>query len=299
MPITDAEWASVHTLVEKKVADKGEPFTTDKVIKRDPDQRVVWTKDFGDEPIPIVDFQNSIRSFDTTPSGIAIRTLEGHAIVPQIGDTVLIARELGTRRLPRCLGVIGSNGLVPSENAKDVAPSAGGSGIPNVAALPANPVDGQEVYYFANSSVFWHLRYRAAITKWDFLGGPPLFSEVATAQATTTFAWQDLATIGPQLTNPLAGDYIVAEGCEVSGQIDGAYVWGIGLKIGASTPAYDMRGSGMYSATLTGFHNLSRTRQLTDLAASTLLKLQYQSATRHGVYASRFLSLLPVKVWLT
>ena len=128
MPITDGEWASIQALIEKKVADKGEPFVTDKVIKRDPDQRVIWTKDFGDEPIPIVDFNNSIRSFDTTPSGMTVRTLEGHADVPQIGDTVLIARELGTRRLPRCLGVIGNNAIVPSEKAID--PPASSQVIP-------------------------------------------------------------------------------------------------------------------------------------------------------------------------
>lgn len=184
MPITDAEWASVHTLIEKKVADKGEPFVTDKVIKRDPDQRVIWTKDFGDEPIPVVAFNSFVRTFDSTASGISVRNVTGNAIVPEIGDTVLIARELGTRRLPRCLGVIGGNGLVPSEASltDKPPPMAGGGGggsviyeqpntpaepvvmgslwvdtdeqppmwvaqIPLVSVLPSNPFDGQEIYY--------------------------------------------------------------------------------------------------------------------------------------------------------
>lgn len=44
-------------------------------------------------------------STNGTPA-VIVRDVNSTVIVPEIGDTVLIARELGTRALPRCLGII-------------------------------------------------------------------------------------------------------------------------------------------------------------------------------------------------
>jgi hypothetical protein len=46
---------------------------------------------------------------------------------------------------------------------------------PVLTALPASPVDGQEIYFQADAgppAVVWHLRRRAS--KWEFVGGPPI-----------------------------------------------------------------------------------------------------------------------------
>lgn len=51
---------------------------------------------------------------------------------------------------------------------------AGGSDVALVTSLPANPVDGQEIYFLADSTngIIWHLRYRVASSKWEYVGGP-------------------------------------------------------------------------------------------------------------------------------
>src|SRR4051812_46438194 len=46
---------------------------------------------------------------------------------------------------------------------------------PVLTALPASPVDGQEIYFQADAgppAVVWHLRRRAS--KWEYVGGPPI-----------------------------------------------------------------------------------------------------------------------------
>src|SRR3954470_14415200 len=81
---------------------------------------------------------------------------------------------------------------------------------PIVTTLPATPVEGQEVYYAASPTVYWHLRYTGTV--WMFLGGPPLFSSaggvangVGTANSDTYAEWAN----GPHLTLKLPGIYIV------------------------------------------------------------------------------------------
>lgn len=94
-------------------------FTTGKVIKRNVAKKLVWLEDFGDQPIPLVAFSYQVKYYDETPNNTNVptvgsaspfttrtKTVTAEVQVPKIGDTVLVARELGTRRLPRCLGVI-------------------------------------------------------------------------------------------------------------------------------------------------------------------------------------------------
>lgn len=89
-----------------------------------------------------------------------------------------------------------------------------------VSALPGSPVDGQEIYFqstaMAADGIAWHLRYRAtasSVYKWEFLGGAPLYNLVAQNAGTASGTYTDLATPGPDVTVPLAGDYMVAQGC--------------------------------------------------------------------------------------
>ena len=92
-----------------------------------------------------------------------------------------------------------------------------------VTSLPAG-YDGQEVFFqsttagtgggasnsMADVGAVWHLRYRAAsgsAYKWEFVGGGGLIAGVATSESTTSATYTDLATVGPVITLPLAGDY--------------------------------------------------------------------------------------------
>ncbi len=109
MAVSEPEWASIGNLVRKIVRQRGEYFVTGKVIDRDIDRKVIFMAEFGDQPIPIIAFRQKIRYFDTQVGGsLKAKEVIAEAVVPEIGETVLVARELGTRRLPRCLGVVQS-----------------------------------------------------------------------------------------------------------------------------------------------------------------------------------------------
>lgn len=99
-----------------------------------------------------------------------------------------------------------------------------GVGLPSrVTTLPSSPSDGQEVYYVASAAdgVLWHLKYNAGSAsayKWEFLGGPPTKRERADGGYRNASSWGELTTgVGEAITLPLAGDYDIEFGANVSG----------------------------------------------------------------------------------
>ena len=134
MPITEPEWASIAAMVEKLIqqmsGSKTSFFTTGKVVKSDKLNKCVYLTEFGDQPIPVVGFDYEITYYDQTPAGTnapasgqsspyttRAHTVQARVVVPKVGDTVFVAREMGTRRLPRCLGVIqGIKWILPEED---------------------------------------------------------------------------------------------------------------------------------------------------------------------------------------
>lgn len=131
MPISEPEWTSIRTMIEAVASDISGTrnfFTTGKVIKRDVENMLVWLEEFGDQPIPLVLFDYEVKYYDETPNGttavaagtdqpfnVKTRKVTATVLVPKIGDTVLVARELGSRRIPRCLGVIRGKGWIVPE----------------------------------------------------------------------------------------------------------------------------------------------------------------------------------------
>lgn len=82
---------------------------------------------------------------------------------------------------------------------------------------PTNPFDGQLWRLVADSTngVTWMFQYNGTTGlayPWEFVGGPPYFSEVATGEATASAAFVDLATVGPQIILPRAGSYVFSWG---------------------------------------------------------------------------------------
>jgi len=123
--ISEPEWESIATLVNKLMRQKGEYFVTGKVIQRDEVKKLIWLKEFGDQAIPVVGFDYEVTYYDETPGGVVTTAVGANAdfktkakkakvkvMVPKIGQSVLVAREFGTRRLPRCLGVIQGTGWI-------------------------------------------------------------------------------------------------------------------------------------------------------------------------------------------
>ena len=130
MPISEGEWSSISALIETiaaRVSGNRNFFTTGKVIKRDEAKKLVWIEDFGDQPLPIIGFDYTVDVYDETPAGTTVpsvgsgspykvkkKTLTIKVQVPKIGQTVVIASELGSKKLPRCLGVIqGKDWIIP------------------------------------------------------------------------------------------------------------------------------------------------------------------------------------------
>jgi hypothetical protein len=89
---------------------------------------------------------------------------------------------------------------------------------PLVTALPASPVDKQEIYFLADATagIIWHLRYRAASPnpeKWERVGGPPLYGAIQPQSAITNVNYETSGVVGPDLPTPLSGVYDVHFGC--------------------------------------------------------------------------------------
>jgi len=87
-----------------------------------------------------------------------------------------------------------------------------------VSSLPVAPADGTEVYYEYASAIVWHLIYNSSTGRWVYLGGPPISQEVTTSSTRANVAYGNLAAgaAGPSITLPLAGDYLVAIGCQLA-----------------------------------------------------------------------------------
>jgi len=128
MAIEDAEWASITEHVEKivqQVAGRaGDHFFVDTVVKNDTANNLVWVAELGDAPVPLFTFDYDVTYYDESPRGTglsfgAYKVYTKHAKVkvkcPEVGDVVLVAREMGVNRLPRCLGVLRSQNFVTEE----------------------------------------------------------------------------------------------------------------------------------------------------------------------------------------
>jgi hypothetical protein len=131
MPLTEPEWLSISAMVEKIVrrvaGTKGDYFITGKVLKVDKANKCIYLREFGDQPIPLVGFEYEITYYDESPRGTnygasgsaaQFKTRKKKAkveiVMPRRGQTVLVAREMGAQRMPRCLGVIqGKKWIIP------------------------------------------------------------------------------------------------------------------------------------------------------------------------------------------
>jgi hypothetical protein len=168
------------------------------------------------------------------------------------------------------------------------------SGIPTVTSLPSSPTDGQEVYFVADATngVEWHLKYRAAATgsyKWECLGGAPLTTLVATQQTTSAESATDLGTVGPSITLPLAGDYLVGVQADMKASVAGLYV----------TLAFDGETAWepfMHAAADNQEATVAAEARHNGLTAAAH-KLQYRVVgTGTGTWSGRRLSLMPIRV---
>jgi hypothetical protein len=168
-----------------------------------------------------------------------------------------------------------------------------------VSSLPVLAVDGQEVFYqnaaMAEAGVVWHLKYRSASAsthKWEYVGGAAWLNEVAAEQGRASASYGDLATVGPSIIVPLAGDYCIDLRAQVLS--NGVELAIVGVKVGsAEAGSPDFAGGGI------GTQRVWASRQgvLVNIAATAVVKLQYRGTSAAEMkFTERTLSLLPIRV---
>lgn len=119
--ITEPEWNSIRVAIERVIMElsgrREDFFVTGTVFKRDVNKKLIWLKEFGDQPIPVVGYDYDVKYFvwDSGLNKTVAKDARVKIIVPKPGQTVLVAREMGIDRLPRCLGVIQGVGWITQE----------------------------------------------------------------------------------------------------------------------------------------------------------------------------------------
>lgn len=121
MAISEGEWRSIRALVERMNSSRAEEFITGTVIKSDKNNRNVYLKEFGTQPIPVIANQFEVTYYDTVWNGsknvVTKKTAKITLVVPPKGAPVVVAREMGTHRLPRCLGIMmGKNWVITGDD---------------------------------------------------------------------------------------------------------------------------------------------------------------------------------------
>jgi hypothetical protein len=149
-----------------------------------------------------------------------------------------------------------------------------------------------EVYLEVDSAngIEWHLAFESGETtyKWRFLGGPPLSSEVATAEATSSATYVALATAGPSITLPRSGDYdveIAAQGSQSGGTVGRWMSYDIG-----GTGAVDADGSNTDGKTIMG--KARRKTGLTPVA----LTAKYKTDSGSHTFSGRRMTVSPSRI---
>ncbi len=117
--ISEAEWSSISNLVTRIIGQSvpRRHFITGVVVKNDTNSNLVWVKELGAQPIPVVGFDYDVKSYDTDSSGnVTVRHFTATPKTPEVGQHVVIALELG-EAIPRCLGIVqGQNWIVSEES---------------------------------------------------------------------------------------------------------------------------------------------------------------------------------------
>lgn len=172
---------------------------------------------------------------------------------------------------------------------------------PLVTSLPSNAIDGQEVRYLADNTngIVWNLRYRAGSSsayKWEFIGGQPLYSFIATWEGTTTNYpnYTNLATSGPSLSVPLAGQYMV-DLSYISQETNGGYSTTI-VTQATGAPLDVANALFQIDATTADVQTSFTSRALTLTTTNPLRVLYARNGTGTANFGQRHLRFTPIRV---
>lgn len=174
---------------------------------------------------------------------------------------------------------------------------------PLVSALPGSPGDGEEIRFqtaaMAADGIVWTLRYRAGSAstyKWEFVGGAPLAAEVEGTGARTSAVYGDCSdVVGPAVTPPLAGEYLVEiEMQQVPNAAQGGGWMSYAIGASAAVDADNVRGW----AFAANFDTMQGRRKKKTLTAGQALVAKYamQAPSTSTTFGRRRLAVQPVRV---
>ena len=129
MPLSFDDWREIQKFVNSRLGEQGQGFVQGKVVKNDTVNRLVWIRELGDQPIPLISFDYQVSYYYDAPTGVqgnpgdpvnsktTLKQTPAYSkdvkvLTPRVGDLVLVALHFGSVRLPKCLGVIKSKKYV-------------------------------------------------------------------------------------------------------------------------------------------------------------------------------------------
>lgn len=202
------------------------------------------------------------------------------------------------------MSLIGNNIVLPVRAKPVVWQASGGT-------FPTGPFARYDVLEYAmadpsGGTVIWNFVYRDdldATRPWHFKGGPPIIASVMTQEVLTpSGAWANLATDGPKIVLPRAGDWDVDMRALVTEPASsGASAVFIGATIGDTAPAssaQSLRVDCKVGQTSQIVETLSGPVRVTGAAAGATLKMRYESnAVASTVYyQDRMMFVRPVRM---
>lgn len=174
---------------------------------------------------------------------------------------------------------------------------------PVVTSLPGSPVDGQEVYYTADATnnIVWHLRYIAAAPgaqKWAVLGPAPLYAETLTSESTSSTTYTDLTTVGPTITAPLAGVYMVTVGARIQTSATAGNSGYMSYGLGATAAVDSAAAMCITPAAGSLVVGSARTSRSAAVAAGDAIRGKYRVAggSAAATFSNRWITAQPVSV---
>lgn len=197
------------------------------------------------------------------------------------------------------LNLIGTNAITDDSTGDQVTIKLCDRGT----SLPASPNDQDEYAYLADATngIVWRFKYNSGSSstyKWEFIGGSKLSAAVATIESTTSTSFADIATAGPSVVVPRAGEYYIVEHVQASNSAAGNRLQ-ISVKLGSATAATAEQALALSSKASSGNDDdvcLHRELRPRALAAGDTVKLQYSVNGGTGSFGLREILVWPARV---
>jgi hypothetical protein len=149
------------------------------------------------------------------------------------------------------------------------------------------------------AGVLWPLKYNSgsgSAYKWEGHGCGFVYATIATDESTASTTYVDLATVGPSITVPRAGDYEVEWNCASYNTAGGPINYAAVKRGGGATSDNDAITWAPGATIATPGETGSRKMVLLGLAAGDVIKIQYRTSSGTVHFLNRALFVRPIRV---